>query len=246
MLAPVTRAAAVTCGATIVQDLTLDQDLTCTAGGLIVGADGIKINMQGHTITGAGVGAGISVVGRTDVTIFGGTIQSFFTGVLINNSSAVVVKNTVLANHVDGVDVQAGSSGITIKANEFVGNTTRGIMLRSGTTDLEIKDNSFTGNRVGILLFGPTNATVKDNAISASVLAGIRVNFPATGNLLLANTISSNPAGIEFLAGTAGGAIGNEITANTIALNTCGLKGPYGANTFKDNLFSGNTSDTCS
>ena len=246
VVAPVTRAATVVCGATIVEDLTLDQDLTCATGGLIVGADGIKINLQGHSITGAGTGAGLMVVGRTDVSIFGGTIRSFLTGVLINNSAEVVVKDNILANNVDGVDVQAGSSGITIKANELLSNTARGIMLRGATTDLEIKDNTFTGNRVGILLFGPTNATVKDNNISSSLLAGMRVNFPATGNLVLANTISANPAGIEFTAGPAGGATGNALVGNTISMNTCGLKGPYAANSFKDNLFSLNTSDSCS
>ena len=39
------------CGSTIVTDLILDQDLTCTGNGLTVGADGIKINLNGHTIT---------------------------------------------------------------------------------------------------------------------------------------------------------------------------------------------------
>jgi hypothetical protein len=51
LYAPVTRAATDYCGVTIVEDLTLDEDLTCAAGGVTVGADGITINLQGHTIT---------------------------------------------------------------------------------------------------------------------------------------------------------------------------------------------------
>ena len=35
------------CGTTIVEDLKLDQDLTCAGNGLIVGADGIKIKLDG-------------------------------------------------------------------------------------------------------------------------------------------------------------------------------------------------------
>ena len=35
------------CGATIVANLKLDQDLTCAGNGLIVGADGIKIKLDG-------------------------------------------------------------------------------------------------------------------------------------------------------------------------------------------------------
>jgi hypothetical protein len=57
LYAPVTRAATDYCGVTIVEDLTLDEDLTCAAGGITVGADGITINLQGHTITGVGARA---------------------------------------------------------------------------------------------------------------------------------------------------------------------------------------------
>ena len=42
------------CGSTVITDLILDHDLTCTGNGLTVGADGIKINLNGHTITGPG------------------------------------------------------------------------------------------------------------------------------------------------------------------------------------------------
>ena len=246
LAAPAARATVDLCGATIVEDLTLDQDLTCAAGGLIVGADGIKINLQGHSITGAGAGAGITVAGRTDVTIFGGTIANFFAGVLTTNSTDVVIKDNTLRDNTDGVDVQAGSSGITIKANKFVANRTRGIMLRGAVSNVEVKDNGFIRNRVGILLFGPTSTTVKANTIWASTLAAIRVNFPATGNVVLDNTLTSNPAAIDFLPGPAGGAVGNSFIGNAIASNTCGIKGPYTENAFSENQFSGNTSDICS
>ncbi len=245
LLVPVAGATTTLCGATIVEDLTLDHDLTCAAGGLIVGADGIKINLQGHSITGARTGVGITVIGRTDVSIFGGTIADFFTGVLINNSADIVVKDALLSHNVDGVDVQAGSSGITIKASAFMNNTTRGIMLRGGITDNEIKNNTLIANRVGILVNGPTDTIVKDNTISGSLLAGIRVGIVATGNLVLDNTVSSNPAGIEFLVEDAGGASGNTFIDNAITLNTCGIKGPSSANRFKENQFSGNTADIC-
>jgi hypothetical protein len=41
-----------------VADLKLDEDLTCPGDALFVDGDGIKIDLQGHTITGAGVGVG--------------------------------------------------------------------------------------------------------------------------------------------------------------------------------------------
>lgn len=72
--------------------------------------------------------------------------------------------------------------------------------MRSGTTaraascsevsqfDNLVEENTFTGNNVGILLFGATNSAVTENIISASIVAGIRVNVIATGNLIEENT----------------------------------------------------------
>src|SRR5262245_28771607 len=86
-LVPLSVAADDLCGSTIVANLKLHHDLTCPADGLIVGADGIKLNLNGHTITGSGGGVGINVNGRTNVSISGGTVQQFATGVLVFNST---------------------------------------------------------------------------------------------------------------------------------------------------------------
>ena len=235
----------VACGATIVDDLRLEQDLTCAGTGLIVGADGIKLNLNGHSIIGPGAAAGIVVAGRSDVTIAGGTVANFVTGIQVNNSTGITIRGNTLRENGDGVDFQAGNIADTAKDNAFLNNRSRGIMIRSGTLGIVIKENTFAGNRVGVLLFGAIDAIVKANSISASGLAGIRVNFPATGNLIAENTVASNPVGIDFLLGPAGGPAGNTFLENTIATNTCGLRGPSDANTFKENLFQGNAADVC-
>jgi len=158
----------------------------------------------------------------------------------------VVVKDNQLIANGDGVDLQAGSVANTIKANHFQDNLTRGIMSRSFSSANTIKDNTFTGNRVGVLLFGATDSTVKDNTLSLSGLADIRINVIAANNLIQENTVTSSPAGIEFLITPTGSSIGNTLRENTIALNTCGLKGPTAGNTLTGNVFEANASDTCS
>lgn len=233
------------CGTTIVEDLKLDQDLTCVGTGLIVGADGIKIDLNGHTIAGPGTGAGINVTGRTDVSISGGIIRRFGAGVLTNTSTEIVIKHMEFAENIDGIDLQAGSSGNTIKQNDFRDNLSRGIMIRGASTDHVIKENTFTGNRVGILVFAGVDNIVKDNLVSASSLAGIRINIFATGNHIMKNTVTSNPAGIEFLVSGTQWAVGNIVDRNTLELNTCGLKGPVSGNTVEDNRFEANGADSC-
>lgn len=243
---PTARAADDLCGATILESVTLDHDLTCAGSGLSVDADGITIDLGGYTITGPRSGVGILVTGRTDVRITGGTITNFSAAVVTNLSTAVVIDHIEFAGNPEGVDLQAGSIGNTIKDNVFRDSATRAIMLRLNSRANEIKGNVFSANRVGILVFGGTFNTLKDNTISGSTLAGIRLNVIATGNVLKDNTLTSNAVGVEFLITMTGSATGNELKANEIVANTCGLKGPTAGNILKDNSFSGNVADSCS
>jgi para-nitrobenzyl esterase len=233
------------CGASISSDLKLDRDLTCAGTGLSVAADGIRIRLNGHSITGSGTGAGIDITGRNDVRISGGTIRNFEAGVRVNDATGVVVRGNQLLDNNDGVDLQAGSVGNTIEENAFRDNRARGVMLRSNSRDNLVEENTFTGNRVGILLFGALDSTVKENIVSASILAGIRINVVATGNRVSENTVFSNPAGIDFLITPTGSAIGNRVDENTITMNACGLKGPTAGNRLDENRFEQNTVDVC-
>jgi parallel beta-helix repeat protein len=244
----VTRATATNglCGATVFEDLKLDDDLMCPGDGLVVGADGIKLNLQGHTITGSGIGVGIGLTGRTKVSIFDGTVKNFEAGIRTTDTSDIVIKDSTLIENGDGIDLQSGSRGNVIKANAFRNNRTRGIMLRSGVIDNDIKANTFTGNRVGILLFAGVENTVKGNILSTSTLAGIRINVFASGNLILDNTVIFNPTGIEFLVTPTGSSTGNTLVDNKLVLNACGLKGPTDGNAFRENLFEANGADICS
>ena len=230
------------CGVTITGNLKLRYDLACPGDGLIAGADGITIDLNGHTISGSDTGAGIAVTGRRSLTIRGGAIRNFAAGLRVADSTDLAVKDVEFAENTDGVDLQQGSYRNTIRENAFRDNRSRGVMLRSDTV---VRENTFTGNRVGVLLFGAVDTSVVDNVVSDSVLAGIRVNVLATGNLVRGNHVSSNPAGIEFLITPTGSAIGNTISANTIATNVCGIKGPVEGNRIQTNLFVENASDSC-
>lgn len=244
LLAPGTAADDL-CGATIVANVKLGHDLTCAGDGITIGADGIKLDLNGHRIAGSNSGSGVIVEGRTTVTVSGGMIRNFFAGVRVTNSTDVLIKANVFRENTDGVDCQTGCAGNTIKENEFWDNRARGVMVRGGTFDNVIKENSFTGNRVGVLLFASVDGIVKENTFSASGVAGVRINVFATGNLVVENTVESNPAGIEFLLTPTGSAAGNTIAENRIAMNTCGLKGPTSGNVIRENRFEGNGADAC-
>lgn len=244
--APAAQPADSLCGATIVADLKLDHEVICVGDGLIAGADGIRIDLNGYTLSGSGVGVGITITSRRDVVISGGVIANFAAGIRTVAASDVDVKHVEFAGNPEGIDFQAGSVGNSVKENVFRNSTVRGIMLRSNATDNDIKNNTFINDRVGILVFGGVDNTIKQNEVSGSTLAGIRINVIATGNVLKDNGVSSNAVGIEFLVTPTGSAQGNELKGNTLSTNGCGLKGPTGGNTLKDNVYVDNTSDTCS
>jgi len=239
------------CGTTIFADLKLDHDLTCTGPGLIVGADGITINLNGHTITGPGSGVGISVPNRTGVWIVGGTVRNFLAGVQLVNSTAIVVKENRFTGNQDAVFL-IGTNGSTIKENTAWQNTRVGVMLRpSGirnSTQNVVAENTLTDNTNGIILVEtPTGNTIKENRISGSSNAGLNVNGAVSGNVIKENAFIGNAAGIRLNAGV-GGLFpnGNRFIENTISMNTCGVMGPAGDNTFKENVLEGNVADLCS
>ena len=190
------------CGTTIVANLTLDHDLTCPGNGLIVGANGIRINLNGHTIMGPGSGVGITVANRTGVVIVGGTVKNFLAGVQLVNSTAIVVKENWFTGNQDAVFL-IGTSGSTIKENTAWQNSRVGIMLRpSGTrnsTQNLVAENTLTDNTNGIILVEtPTGNVLKENMISGSSNAGINVNGGVSGNLIQENTFIGNAAGIRL------------------------------------------------
>jgi nitrous oxidase accessory protein NosD len=233
------------CGTTVVDDLTLDHDLTCAGNALVVGADGVRIDLGGHTIVGGGSGAGVLIAGRQGVWVIGGQIENFTAGVLVNNSSGVVIKHMTFSGNGEGIDLQAAARGTTIKESSFFNNRARGVMMRANSADNVVRENSFSGNNVGVALNGTLDATVKENLIVASRAAGVRVNVPAGGNLVAENTIAGNPAGIDFpLTGTAW-ALNNVFKENRVSNNGCGIKGPTDGNQLSENIFTLNGADIC-
>jgi len=238
------------CGATIVDDLKLDHDLTCPGDGLIVGANAIKIDLNAHTITGSGSGIGVLTSGRSGVVITGGTIRNFTIGVQLVASTGVVVKEIRVIGNRDGIFL-IGSSGNIIKENTASQNSRVGVMLRPGairnSTQNLVKENTLSDNTNGVILVEtPSGNVFKENIISGSSNAGIALNGGVSGNAIKENALGGNATGILFNLGATGLLpTSNALVENSITMSTCGVKGPVGDNTFKENLFEGNIADTC-
>ncbi|WP_432533733.1 hypothetical protein [Kineococcus arenarius] len=130
---PEPRARRVACGETITADVRLAADLRCPGtSGLVVAADGVEVDLDGHEITGPGLVAGRSAaaqgisVSARDVTVRGGRVAGWDVGVRVgwgrSPRSAALVDVRLES---DGVGaVVADGSSLFITTSLLRGNNT--------------------------------------------------------------------------------------------------------------------------
>lgn len=185
------------CGMTIFDDLDLNYDLACGGNGITVGADGVEIELNGHTIRGPSRGPpsrGITVSGRTDVLIVGpGTITNFRTGIAIMNSHDIEVERVTVADNGvrafgdgDGVRIIA-STDVEIEKCVIVGNGNDGVEIMA-SSEVELEKNAISGNGNGIRLAAMGNE-IEKNVLTVNA-CGIKGS--TVGNMLRGNKFKDN------------------------------------------------------
>ncbi len=224
---PKTTQAALECGQVVTTDVRLEADLVdCPGAGLIVGADGITIDLHGHTIDGdgrfQGTDAGIDNGARhTEVTVRNGTIQEFDAGVKIgalpSTPPSTSTHNTLRRLQV--TDTNEAIWLIRADDNDVLRNRVDGV---SGGTGIDLLGSS--GNDVEHNTVLRTGTAIEltdadDNRLSRNGAtgnaAGIAVTVGSTGNDVERNLlVSNNQTGI-FL----GGAHDTDIERNLVASN---------------------------
>lgn len=131
------------CGQTVTKDMELTEDLLgCEGDGIIVDADGVTIDLKGHSIVGLRKErtAGIRVQGRKNVTIMNGTIASFERGIYLTDVEGdnLIEKVNINYNRYEGL-LAYQSSGVRVEDSVFTGNTRAAIWIYD--TDAELVGN---------------------------------------------------------------------------------------------------------
>jgi large repetitive protein len=150
----------VTCGMLVEDSIRLANSLLdCPAEGLIVDADNIVIDLNGHTIDGVqvfGTGneqggpAGVRISGHSNVVVRNGTLREFTFGVRITAASAYNVLDnlTITRNTMAGIelyDADDGRNGNTIRNSRLIDNEL-GVGVFDNTENAAILNNYFAGN----------------------------------------------------------------------------------------------------
>jgi parallel beta-helix repeat protein len=177
------EASHVSCGDEITADATLDSDLIdCPNNGIVIGADGITLDLNGHLIDGDGTefagcpkdefcDVGVANDGHPGVVVRDGAVREFGVGVLVGGAR----KNRV---------VKISSSGHTFFGAVF-GDSSRSVIRRSSLS------RNIAPEGDGIGLFGSDHIRIVRNKIRRNPGPGIHV-FDSNKNLIKRNALSRN------------------------------------------------------
>jgi parallel beta-helix repeat protein len=166
---------------------------------LVVQRSNIVIDGNGHTVqgTGAQYSAGISLYGKTNVTIKSMKIRAFSWGIDLDGSS----NNTIVANTI----TEYGWDGM--RFFESTNNTVTGNVITDHDTGISfqrcskntVSRNYITDNKLGIELYDPSN----NNTISGNIIAnnsagtyGGGILLHGSYNTIFGNNITNNYCGI--------------------------------------------------
>lgn len=187
--------AVVGCGAVVTTDTTLTTDLLgCAGDGLVIGADGITLDLNGHLVSGDAVEdpseVGIRVSGHHSVHVTNGAVQGFWRGVVFDSSpSGVATSITVRQMTRRGIVFVNGSDGAQVVGNVSADNQASGIAIVT-SDGARVSNNQSLRNigGAGVRLEGATNATVSHNVLNDNTF-GVQME-DAVGNRVVDNTIS--------------------------------------------------------
>ena len=181
------------CGQVIKQSVKLTANLDCKTDGIIVGADGITIDLNGFTLSGPGEKSskvGIMFADNDEVTVQGpGTITQFQAGALFSG----------------GEDNKI--SRVTFTGNEIA-------VFETGSKNVVIEDNLMFENSIGVAAHSSSGSQLTTNLFKENDLAGVTLVNSAANELSM-NTIQGSVNGI-FADGQS---TDNNINSNNVLQN---------------------------
>jgi parallel beta-helix repeat protein len=239
----------VSCGDVVTTDIRLTQDLgPCPKDGLVAGASGIRIDLNGHRITGAvGSWAGVRIPSPYHhVEVRAGTITGFSQGVVLTQTSDNHVWGLRLVRNVRGIDLGGSNTDNLIEKNELVDNDADAIRIDASDRNT-IQKNSVEGSPYGISISnGADRNVITKNDVTDSRLGpglGISVFGDSDGNVVEDNRVSGMArVGIYVLSGSDDTLVSKNVTKGNGWDGILVEAGPVGTAISK-NTASGNGDD---
>jgi len=175
----------VECGDQITFDVRLGNDLTCEGTGLVIAADNVTLDLNGHTVSGdpqaraargedAEDAAGIIFRRVSGSAVSNGTVTNFDTGIAIRGGSGNAVRDVVVRDNINyriltGVNASPGDPATTA----------------DDPPPCDLGD--------GIAVFNSSNNVIRDNrVVNNGPFSGISLVEDSDANLVSRNLIARN------------------------------------------------------
>jgi parallel beta-helix repeat protein len=227
----------VRCGDTITSDTTLDSNLVnCPNNGIVIGADNVTLDLNGHTIDGDGqltedcgddeiCDDGVVNDGHSGVTIQGGSVREFALGVLVLEARHTrLLDLSVTRNMFPGL-VVANSPRAQVERNVVAANGLNtdeaGVVLFASPHSRIVRNRISDNGDIGLFAPVAEDTVFERNLLSGNPEAGMLID-QSNRNLFRHNRLSRNGEGIT-VAGNR-----NVITRNSVSDSRAGLPGDGG------------------
>ena len=221
-----------TCGQVITRDVILLKDIECPGVGMIVGADGITINLNNHRLSLAnntGLSRipeieeiGILVPGKKNITIRGpGVITGFDKAIEFAGSGRGYVLDLKLTGNNMGLSLKA-SEEITIYRSFIEGNTI-GIASQSSKEGLIVSNQISQNTNEGIVFMDSNYFIIGANSVIGNGDIGIFLDVSSFNNTVSSNNILNHAVDVSNADG-----IPIHISMNEYSENSCGEALPDG------------------
>ena len=241
MLTGIVSATHISCGDTITSNTVLDSNLiSCPGTGITIGTNGITLDCASNSIIGSGSGSGVSLSGRSGVTIKNCETTNFSFGIFLISSSNnnIITNNTANSNSVYGILINSGSNN-SLTSNTANSNKVIGIYLPSGSSNNILTSNTANSNNIyGIFLQSSSNNNIiTNNTANSNKFHGIFLQS-SLNNSLTSNTANNNVQFGIFLQSS----LNNSLTSNTAdSNNRFGIKLILNSN---NNILTSNTANS--
>jgi len=132
---------------------------------IVVERNNILMDGAGYTVQGDGIGRGVDLSGRTNVTLTNMKIETFDYGIYLSGSNYSAVSGTEIASsNIAGINLYCSFNN-RISGNNITANVYEGVYLYSSSNNT-ISGNNITANGWdGVYLYSSSNNTISGNNI---------------------------------------------------------------------------------
>jgi parallel beta-helix repeat protein len=225
------------CGDTITVDTKLTTDLTdCPNNGIVIGADNITLDLNGHVIDGDGAefadcppdeacDIGVLDFDHHGVTIKGGKVGQFTFGALVVGASDSRLSGLDLSHHFFSGLLLAESSHSVV---DRISATANGLTTDQAGVDIFdshhltlARDNVFANGDIGFFVSGLDDGRFVGNRVADHPETGILLDH-GNGNVFSHNRFSNDQDGI-VVSGDGNTVVGNWLSGPGECPEECGF-----------------------